>query len=255
MRAAAALIALSCVGAVAPDAWADVVPQQGHASAGTSTSVPFEGNAAPVYDAGGHVLPSYAADDGPNAATAIDFDIAAQPLGVALDRYQALTQLSLLYETRIVSGKRSVAIKGRYPPRVALAMLLANTGLSARFANARSAMITRDAHTAAIDTAPTSAPDQAVRDYDSQSQARLGQTLCAHPALQPGRHRMVLRYLVDDAGRVVQVKARIAARPELETAVQNTLKGTYVGEPPAGISRSAVVLIAAQSSRQSGCRP
>lgn len=185
-------------------------------------------------------------------ATVHEFDLPAQDLASALGQYQAITRQSALYETQLVRGKTSSAVRGRFTPRQALSKLLQGTGLTAEVVNERSVMLKRSAV-----QRPLTATEQtlAERRYDGQTQQRLAKTLCAHPALQPGKHRMVLRYWIDDDGRIERLKVRIAGAPTLETGVRNALLGTHVGLPPAGVPRSAVVLIRPETGRKEACQP
>lgn len=179
------------------------------------------------------------------------FDIAPQDLKHALDEYQVATGLSVLYETRLVEGRRSAPVHGQFSARQALGMMLAGTGLAARFVNDRSAMLAR----AAVSAAPSAAvPEQhAHHPYDAQTRSRLAEALCAHSAVQPGRHRMVLRYWLDGEGRIEQVRVRIAAAPWLESQVRTALTGLHMGRPPPGMPGSAVVLIRPSVSHRETC--
>lgn len=220
VRAVAAFIAVCCLGAVllAPAARAEQLPGV----------------------------------EAPATATVHEFDLPAQDLASALDQYQTITRQSALYETQLVRGKTSTTVRGRFTPRQALSKLLQGTGLTAEVVNERSVMLKRSTV-----RRPLTATEQALaeRRYDGQTQQRLTQALCAHPALQAGKHRMVLRYWIDDDGRIERLKVRIAAAPALEAGVRAALLGTHVGLPPAGVSRSAVVLVQPQTDRKEACQP
>lgn len=181
-----------------------------------------------------------------------DFDLPAQDLAQALGKYQTLTQQSVLYETRLVEGKTSATVHGSMTARQALSKLLNGTGLTAQVVNERSVMLKASAP---VRTLTPTERTQMVRRYDGVTQARLEQALCAHPVLQPGKHRTVLRYWLDEDGRVARVKVRIADNPAMEAAVAAALKGVYVGIPPEGVSDSAVILIEAGAAAQKACRP
>lgn len=190
--------------------------------------------------------------EAPATATVHEFDLPAQDLARALGQYQTITRQSALYETQLVRGKTSTTVRGRFTPRQALSKLLQGTGLTAEVVNERSVMLKRS-----VVQRPLTATEQAQaeRRYDGQTQQRLTQALCAHPALQPGKHRTVLRYWIDDDGRIERLKVRIAAAPALESGVRTALLGTHVGLPPAGVPRSAVVLVRPQTDRKEACQP
>ncbi|MBO9356999.1 hypothetical protein GG851_23665 [Bordetella petrii] len=189
----------------------------------------------------------------PGAEVRLQFNIPAQALDTALLRYQALTGQSVFYETRLASGKQSTAVKGRHSARQALRRMLAGTGLTAQIVNGRSVMLKPEVRLEPEASLVASA--QAVRRYDGQTQLRLGRALCGLPGLLSGRHRVALRYWVDSAGRIEALKVRIAAAPELEQGVEAALMGRFVGAPPPGVARSAVVLIHAGAEQRELCAP
>jgi len=82
-----------------------------------------------------------------DAAPRIAFSIAEQPLGSALTAFakQARVQILSRDEDVLIAGKRASAISGELALREALDLLLANTGLSYEFVNARTVRITADA--------------------------------------------------------------------------------------------------------------
>jgi hypothetical protein len=61
------------------------------------------------------------------------YDIAAQPLDLALGRYSEISQVDIIYNHELASGRRSAPIGGRYTPQQALMRILTDTGLSFRF--------------------------------------------------------------------------------------------------------------------------
>jgi iron complex outermembrane recepter protein len=64
-------------------------------------------------------------------AAEVSFDIHAGPLDQALKVFARETHAQMLYDARLVAGRRVSAVKGRYTPRAALARLLAGTDLQA----------------------------------------------------------------------------------------------------------------------------
>jgi DNA-directed RNA polymerase specialized sigma24 family protein len=60
-----------------------------------------------------------------------DFDLPAQPLAAALDRYAAASRRPALFRSELATGRTSSAVRGRYTPEVALDLLRQGTGLMA----------------------------------------------------------------------------------------------------------------------------
>lgn len=71
------------------------------------------------------------------------FDLVAQPLVSALERYSAISGFQVIYDGTLVLGLRSAAVKGIFTPKAALQMLLEGTGLSPRYMAADGFMLLR----------------------------------------------------------------------------------------------------------------
>jgi hypothetical protein len=56
-------------------------------------------------------------------------EIPAQPANAALNQFVQVTGFQLLYSSNIVQGLSTVAVRGKFPPRVALALMLKGTGV------------------------------------------------------------------------------------------------------------------------------
>ena len=70
----------------------------------------------------------------PAAAQAdpVTFDIPSQPLGAALNQFAQQSKIEILFSSQVARDLNSPAIQGKMEPREALAMLLAQSGLSYR---------------------------------------------------------------------------------------------------------------------------
>ncbi len=84
-------------------------------------------------------------------ATPVSIDIEAQPLAAALTRFAEQTGVKTLYAAELLAGKTAPAVRGQLSPAVALAQLLAGSGL--RFESAADGAVTIEA-TAAEGGAP-----------------------------------------------------------------------------------------------------
>src|ERR1700723_3810993 len=76
----------------------------------------------------GSVSNSLGADYGANSQR-LDFDIKPQPLGSALNAYALQASQQILFTPELANGKATQGVKGALPPDIALASLLAGTGL------------------------------------------------------------------------------------------------------------------------------
>ena len=67
----------------------------------------------------------------------VEFDIAAQAIDGALDKFAAATGFQVFYETALTAGHQSQSIKGMFDPAAALSLLLEGSGLTAKFIGPR----------------------------------------------------------------------------------------------------------------------
>jgi iron complex outermembrane recepter protein len=70
---------------------------------------------------------------GASAQELVSFNIPPQPLSSALLQYSEATNLELLVDARVTSGRESPGVVGSFSPNEALGALLAGTGLTYRF--------------------------------------------------------------------------------------------------------------------------
>ena len=92
----------------------------------------------------------------------IDFDISPQDLGAALNTYARQAGAEIAFTPDAVKGKAlAIAVKGRYRPDTALALILEGTGLEYRLTDASIRVVSdpRPERRTPEDTTPPSAPD------------------------------------------------------------------------------------------------
>jgi hypothetical protein len=82
-----------------------------------------------------------AAQEQSSAAAPRQYDIPADRLDRALAAFADTSNVDIIYDNALARGRRSTAVSGRYSPPQALAILLAGTGLSWRFTQARAVVI------------------------------------------------------------------------------------------------------------------
>lgn len=193
-----------------------------------------------------------AASAAPPLAT-YDVDIPQLPLADALARYGELTGYSVFYETRVVAGKQSAPVRGRFTAEAALTRLLGDAALRARFMNRRSIMLLAQP---APDTRPALAPSPAQRRYDGQLQRQITRALCANPAIGAGRYRIALRFSVGSDQRLHQIRVRVAESPDREPIVLAALADVAVGTPPPDAVQPVVMVVSPEAARRhGGCPP
>jgi iron complex outermembrane receptor protein len=85
----------------------------------------------------------FAQDDVPigSQPTSVDFNIAPQPLGTALNAFAETTSWQISVPTELVTGRTSPGISGSHQPEEALQTLLVGTGLTYRLTDANAVTI------------------------------------------------------------------------------------------------------------------
>lgn len=200
------------------------------------------------------------ADTAPPAARSrtgdgIAFDIPAQALDTAIARYFRVTGVQLLYDSALAAGRRSTSVRGRHAAPDALRLLLAGTGLVARYTNTGAATIVA----ARIETpAPLSLGRVVVRErigtvslsrlerlaYYDRVEEQLRARLLADPRTAHRAFRIVVWMRIGADGRIVDLRSKRASRAfETERRVIETLDGVIVARPPIGLAQPLSIVL------------
>lgn len=179
----------------------------------------------------------------------LDFDIPAEPLGVALDEYAKLTGLPALVPSDLIRGRMSSAVRGLYAPEAALQMLLQGTGL---MASGRSSVFGRTFVLQETGSAEAASSDDRLPlsalfnsgGYAGLAQARIWERLCKDPRTQPGGYSALVRFRLGEDGRVRDARllgtSGNAARDEALLSVLGQVRIERV--PPAAIGQRELTL-------------
>lgn len=176
----------------------------------------------------------------------LQFDIAAQNLGDALDLYSRRTGIAVLMDQRYAQ-RQSAAARGAYAAGAALQVLLDGTGLQSRLSDAQALIVyaPAGAATAAAGDLPQAAVVAAAdipgatqgggdhAAYVSRLQHVLLGLLCRAAQTRPGGYRLALQLYLNRAGVVDRVhlldSTGLRAR---DTAIARVVLGMRVGAPP-----------------------
>ena len=146
------------------------------------------------------LLPSWAACADRPATAASRLEIPAQDLAAALGRFSELTGMAVLVDRQLTEGRRSSRVTGGMLPRLALAQLLAGSGLMAVYAGAEGFT---------VQTARVLSPGQgslrsasASRSFATEVQQGVLAALCGAELTRPGNYRAVLQLWVGRLGKV-----------------------------------------------------
>jgi hypothetical protein len=182
----------------------------------------------------------------PADGAVLQFDIAAQNLGDALDLYSRRTGIAVLVDQRYAQ-RQSAAVRGAYAAGAALQALLEGTGLQSRLSDAQAVIVYAPAG-AATATAADLPPAAVVAAADipgarqgggdhaayvSRLQHVLLGLLCRAAQTRPGGYRLALQLYLNRAGVVDRVhlldSTGLRAR---DTAIARVVLGMRVGAGP-----------------------
>ncbi|SAI42682.1 ferric siderophore receptor [Bordetella ansorpii] len=165
----------------------------------------------------------------------IDFDIPAQPLDQALNRYGETAGLSALYPSDLPLGLRSSPVHGRYAPEEALRRLLRGTGLVlAKAATPHGEVFRLTRPVAAQKTGNRAAAGaNGAAGYLPRLQAAVMQVLCGDGRTAPGSYGSMFEVAVDETGGAAAV-AVISSSGDArrDAALLAGLRQVRTGPPP-----------------------
>jgi hypothetical protein len=170
----------------------------------------------------------------------LNFNIPAQPLPTALERYGDITGRNSLYNGTLGIGRRSTAVEGRLTADAALTRLLEGTGLAAT-------RVTSTAFT--LLSVPVGILQQsAVADYYGRIQVSLRNALCGAGSARPGNYRIGMRLWIDNAGSVTRYeRLNSSGASYVDAGIDQALRHLHIGtQPPAELAQPVSVVIIPQ---------
>ncbi len=194
------------------------------------------GGLVPVFAGAADMRP--AADAAPFAAPTLAFDIPAQPLQSAIERYSVITGISVAYLGTLVIGRTSVPVKGYYAPDQALDLLLGDARLAVKHTTPQAYVLTQTEQETGEglemrNGVPSATAAASYRRYYGAVQASLREMLCQDAKIAPDNFRAALQLWVDTAGRVTQVHLLDTTGDHArDAAIVEALRRTSVGQPP-----------------------
>jgi TonB family protein len=189
----------------------------------------------------------------------LDFNIPAQPLTDALNRYADVSNQPALFPSDIVGERTSSAIHGRYSPETALHLILEGTGLVAekRDSGLGATFVLKQADVAVAAAHARLADLFNQEGYPGLVQQRIWQALCADALTAPGHYSSVLRFQVDAGGRVNGAQLLgSSGDARRDAALLATLQQVQIGSPPpaAIVQHSLAMAILPDQPNQPRCR-
>jgi hypothetical protein len=192
---------------------------------------------------------SLAEADPDTHASEVPFDIPAQPLATALERFMTATKVAIIVDSTVIAGRTSATVQGSFSPGGALGALLAGTGLDRR-------PIGSGAYTLVPlpDMAGSRPPSRFV-DYAAAIQRAVTAALCQRDETRPTHYRMVMRLWLSPSGAVMRVElANTTGNPNLDLAIGDALEHVNVGAPaPSDLPQPVKLAIVPHTASQPAC--
>jgi hypothetical protein len=177
------------------------------------------------------------------------FDIPAQPLASALERFMTMTNVSVIADSVVIAGRTSSTLQGSFPPESALHLLLAGTGLVSR-------AIGSDAYALSMLPGVAEArPLPRFIGYAAAVQRAVTAALCRRDETQPIRYRTVMRLWISPAGLVSHVElAMPTGSRNLDMAIGDAIQHIDIGvRPPNGLPQPVKLAIMPHSRDAAVC--
>lgn len=140
-----------------------------------------------------------AAQDGVHA-----YDIPAQSLEQAVERFSVISGWSVMYPGDLAAGRNSHQLRASLAPLPALQMLLQDTGIEAEVIGEQRVVLRRGTPSAAEPGVGAELLDAERRRRYGDLQQRLRAAFCDDPEIAPGRYAATLRFRVDGEGQAQQ---------------------------------------------------
>lgn len=174
------------------------------------------------------------------SAPAREFQLSAQPLDSALTAFSQASGLQMLYDSDLVSGRRSKAVEGRFTPADALHRLLEDTGLRAHFTQ-KGSIVIMPARTPdmVLDALTVTGPqiigmpdNRPYLPYVDKVQQDIIKSLQADESLGDN-YDIGLKLWIGRDGRVERVSVLYMSGPEEMAALfSEAVKGILISAPP-----------------------
>ena len=186
----------------------------------------------------------------------IAVDIAAQPLDAALAAYTQATGMAVLVTSRLTAGRQGNAVRGRLAPREALGLLLAGTGLQARYSSASAFTLVEAPASAPAPRASATTPSAALTRYAGILQNTVTRALCQWTGARFGRYRASLQLWIGRNGVVRQARVLSGTGDaRRDAALAGVLSGLIMDTPPpADLPQPVTIVLAPRPDPDADCR-
>jgi len=184
--------------------------------------------------------------------TQFEFDIAAQPLEMALRQYIQTTGLNVLVDSKLTSRQHSPGAQGLFTAEQALRQLIAHSGLDAHYASSRTFTLLPRAqqHKPAQPVTPATLE---ASEFVAAFQRSLEKVICHSSLLPEGNYRMLVQIWLNprstvDTIRLVKPTDNPARDKQVLDAVRSLAFPASAGRLP-----QPITLLLLPDNISSGC--
>jgi len=182
------------------------------------------------------------------ASAEILFDLPAQSLKVALEKFDATTNLSVFFSSELAAGKVSNAVHGFFLPQQALQMLLEGTGLTIQsVADDAFVLVPLAGKAASAQVATVFAS----RYFDGLVQEGIRKALCARSDLALGTYRLAMLVKMDTGGQVQEARLLdTTGNRQRDAAIVSEVQKVQLSQPPLAPEKPFVILIKPRGNKE-----
>lgn len=190
----------------------------------------------------------------PKAAGAVpvDLDIPSQSLDAALKAFSDATHVALFYESSVISGRRSFALRGAFPADVALRMMLQGTGLSSvSFERGSITILPPAQYDEASEIRRAKAGVAEFSRYLASVQKSLDLAFCHAPVVASDPDEMLARLWMAPSGEVMRADLLSSTGSDQRDRVYLSMLGALAidARPPAAMPQPVNLMIMPKKSR------
>ncbi|MDB5606938.1 MAG: hypothetical protein JWP25_3838 [Bradyrhizobium sp.] len=183
----------------------------------------------------------------------IAFDIPSQPLSSALEAFSTVAEIELFYESGLVIGRRSSALRGQFSPDAALRVLLKGTDLStASFEHGTITILPPERRINAAELAGIKVKAMEFSPYFAMIQASLRLAFCRIPAIEMDAAELRARLWIAPSGDISRAELLSSTgSDQRDQAYVMALRTLTIGaSPPAAMPQPVTLMVLPRDSRE-----
>lgn len=187
-------------------------------------------------------------------AMPVTLDIPSQPLESALKSFSDATHVALFYESSVIAGRRSSALRGEFQAEVALRQILQGTGLSsATFEQGTITILDASRSDEAVELKRAKAGVSAFSHYLASVQRSLDRAFCDVPAVANDPDEMLARLWLAPSGEVLRADLLSSTGSDAGDRTYLAMLGALAidARPPAAMPQPVNLMIMPRKSRRS----